>query len=289
VLGYRCGENNYDERHGEEAFIERLVETAEKHEGVIVGFFADLNYTSLSKEDSPAFQSPSSLEDSGLRSSQMQRLRNTLVAASRVGCPVQVRIAPGYKACQHSATPASITGEGLVTTATDAYSLAIRDLGTILLERPSWKVHLSRWNGKAEHLVALSGAFSSSNSSSQTGETNRQLQTLCFGFDGRVGFSKAVHLHESAFEVRPDQIVLETGGPGTLPPVVAKHCGRNAFCHSGHLPFVAEELARHLARNPRNTLGDSDQLKGESLTEEITAETVARWASTTTKALYGMP
>ena len=130
----------------------------------------------------------------------------------------------------------------------DGYSLAIRDLGEILLEASEdpWKVHLSSWNGKAEHLVALSGAFSASHQ-----EGNQQHQ-LVFGFDGSLGFSKAVHLHESAFEVDPMKVVLETGGPGILPPVVAKHGGRSAFCHSGQIPFVVEELAKYLSKNPRH-------------------------------------
>ncbi len=259
-----------------EEIVNRLVETATNHEGKIVGFFADLDYTLL----------PVDKEDSNLRAFQMERLRNTLTAASRLDCPVQIRIEPGYKPCQQSPTPSSIAGEDETTSAlpADGYSQAIRDLGQILLESSvhSWKVHLSSWNGKAEHLVALSGAFSSSN------QEGKPQHKLVFGFDGSLGFSKAVHLHESAFEVSPHNIVLETGGPGILPPVVAKRCGRNAFCHSGHIPFVAEELAKYLSKNPRNTINlgenENDEIGGE-----INAETVARWASSTTKALYGLP
>lgn len=280
VIGYRQEGNNdddtddYEESVDSHEIVNRLVEIANHHKGKIVGLFADLDYACVTDENEDSKNS---------RAFQMERLRNTLKAASRLDCPIQIRIEPGYKPCQQSPMPSSIQGESespSMTVPCDGYSQAIKDLGQILLESSvdSWKVHLSSWNGKAEHLVALSGAFSSSNK-----EGNPQHK-LVFGFDGSLGFSKAVHLHESAFEVCPENIVLETGGPGILPPVVAKRCGRNAFCHAGHIPFVAEELAKYLSKNPRNTIA-----LGENNGGEITAETVARLASNTTKDLYRLP
>jgi len=307
VVGYRCddddddggdndGDNDYDD-----LIVDRLVETATNHKGLIVGFFADLDYTSLEEKE----EEESGLDlDNSLRGRQLQRLKNTLSAASRVGCPVQIRIVD--KPCHHSAGEGShqgvttSTSTSKSTPAVDGYSKAIRDLGTILLETPApWNVHLSSWNGKAEHLVALAGAFSSSKESSSS-SPHEQQRNLYFGFDGSVGFSKASHLHESAFEVPLHQIILESGGPGILPPVVARCCGKNAFCHSGHIPFIAQELARHAGRNPRNTLHTTttttanDRVTGtgtnvEQLPREITAQWVARLASATTKALYGLP
>jgi hypothetical protein len=292
VVGYRCDDGG----DNDEVIVDRLVETATNHKGLIVGFFADLDYTSLEEEeeDHLASSPPSSQSglDNSLRGFQLQRLKSTLEAGLRVGCPVQIRIVD--KPCHQTSptTPGSIAGErnhqGMTSTpAVDGYSKAIIDLGTVLLETPApWKVHLSSWNGKAEHLVALVGAFSSSQESS-----SQEQRNLYFGFDGSVGFSKASHLHESAFEAPLDQIVLESGGPGILPPVVARCCGKNAFCHSGHLPFIAQELARHAGRNPRNTMNSNTDIdtSAEQLPREITALGVARLASATTKALYGLP
>jgi hypothetical protein len=288
VLGYRWDDDGSDNN---DWIVERLVETATNHKGLIVGFFADLDYTSLEEKEEEEDEESGS--DHGLRGLQLQRLKNTLAAASRVSCPVQIRIVD--KPCHHPA------GEG--SPAVDGYSKAIRDLGTILVEAPSWRVHLSSWNGKAEHLVALANAFPSpddSSSADKSTSSHEQQRRLYFGFDGSVGFSKASHLHESAFEVPLDQIVLESGGPGILPPVVARCCGKNAFCHSGHLPFIAQELARHAGRNPRNTLhananataNDTGPNAGtctEQLPRDITAQWVARLASAATKSLYGLP
>jgi len=267
-------ESDNDDEH-DEAVFERLVETANNHEGTVLGFFADLDYTFAVSSHTPsdAEDNNDNNNNNRLRSFQTQRLKSTLRAAATVDCPVQIRISPGYKPCPQS------LGER-DDHATDGYALAIRDLGTILLEasKDPWKVHLSCWNGKAEHLVALEQAFSSS---------KQQQQQLVVGFDGSLGFSKAIHLHESAFEVSLDTILLETGGPGIVPPVVAKHGGRNAFCHPGHLPFVAQELAKHAGSNPRNCHPRDDNNDGPN--PEITAEYVARRASENTKAFYGWP
>lgn len=335
LVAYHNGDIETDEddihdhcEDDDQELIAGLVQLALAHKGTVVGFFADLDYTSMQSypKGSP---SPSAgiklLQFERLRRFQLQRLQCTLRAAAEVRCTVQIRIAPGYKACQLSPTPDAVVVGDVGGTATsraagpiDGYSQAIRDLGEVLLNASStschsefsdaassstysnssheesdispnvttptttgssptspFRVHLSCWNGKAEHLVALGGAF--------------PPDQLVFGFDGRLGFSKAVHLHESAFEVSLNRIVLETGGPGILPPIVARHGGRNAFCHSGHLPFVAEELARHAGKNPRNhtTSGSHD---GDATNAIIpTAALVARCAAKTTKALYGLP
>ena len=331
VVGYPCPEcdedgeaddhndNNDDDgkddnREIDAELVAGLVELALAHQGTVVGFFADLDYASVPHPEAVPPRSAGAKRFERVRRFQLRRLRSTLRAAAEIRCPVQIRIAPGYKACQLSPTSDAVTvgdiGASKTAAATDGYSQAIRDLGAVLLETsascrsasstgtgstadgnsnpegetdlapnaasPSpFRVHLSCWNGKAEHLVALGGAF--------------PPDQLVFGFDGRLGFSKAVHLHESAFEVSIDRIVLETGGAGILPPVVAKHGGRNAFCHPGHLPFVAEELARHAGKNPRNHTVVNDDDGGAASATVPTAAMVARCAAATTKALYGLP
>ncbi len=266
--------------------IRALVDAASNHEGDVVGFFADLDYTTL-KEPPPG--KPEQKQCSS-RDFQLKRLRSTLRAASKVDCPVQIRILPGYKATPQTPSNDNPLSEenNDANTPVDGYALAIRDLGEILLEASvdPWKVHLSSWNGKAEHLVALAGAFSSKAASNK----------LVFGFNGSLGFSKAVHLHESAFEVSPLNVVLETSGPGIVPPIVAKQGGRNAFCHSGHIPYVAEELAKHLSKNPTNVKivlaahKDDDKANNDQSidTAKVTADKVALLASATTMAFYGL-
>ena len=293
VVGYPLGDESTLDGDGDISteIVDTLVEAANSHKGDIVGFFADLDYTALAlderAEDPPSKQEQNQYSS---RDFQLKRLRSTLQAASKVDCPVQIRILPGYKATQQTTIDSSMGGENYcANTPIDGYALAIRDLGEILLSASvdPWKVHLSAWNGKAEHLVALSTAFSSKASSNK----------LVFGFNGSLGFSKAVHLHESAFEVSPFNIVLETSGPGIVPPIVAKHGGRNAFCHSGHIPYVAEELAKHLNKNPTSVKSvlaqDGDKATNREAIDsigsgEITADKIASLASATTMAFYGL-
>lgn len=285
VIGYSLGEDedcDSDQLGGSsnisdmksEAIVERLVQIARGHPSNIVGFYADLDYTSLPTEQQPT-------TEDNCRTSQLKRLRTTLVAAKEIGYPIQIRLLPGYTTATNHSTKQESSSSSLSET---NYALAIRDIGTIFLEAsPGWKVHLSCWNGNPDHLVALTKAFSNETEVSSSGNSN----VLCFGLDGSLGFSKARHLHESAFELRPDQFVLETGGPQVVPPVVAKANGRSAFCHSGHLPLVAHELAKHMAKNPMiATYGLPEE--EDNTPREITAERVARWACATTKALYGL-
>jgi Tat protein secretion system quality control protein TatD with DNase activity len=88
-----------------------------------------------------------------------------------------------------------------------------------------------------------------------------------FGMDASVGFAKATHMHECAFEVPMSQLLLETGSPSTIPPMVGQLRGRDAFCHSGMIPLIAKALAAH---------------KGGS----HTAEDIARAASINTVVMY---
>ena len=185
----------------------------------------------------------------------------------------------------------------LKTAAADPYTDAIRDVGKLLVEAASWangdddiganfkslKVHLSCWSGKAEHMTALLKAFP---------------QNLYFGFDGTVTFSKAVHVHECAFDVPLSRILLETGSPSTIPAVVAKSLGRNAFCHSGHIPYIAESIAKYSSRNAARSDTNGKTVGSElssamatatsaTMTKDITAEVVARCATANIVTLYG--
>mmetsp|Transcript_29982 Transcript_29982/g.82296 ORF Transcript_29982/g.82296 Transcript_29982/m.82296 type:complete len:123 (-) Transcript_29982:21-389(-) len=90
---------------------------------------------------------------------------------------------------------------------------------------------------------------------------------LYFGLDGTVTFSKATELHECAFDLPLDKLLLETGR--VIPSQVAKVLGRDAFYHSGSLSFTADAVAK---------------LKPTS--SDVTAAQVASAAAQTTVALY---
>ena len=111
---------------------------------------------------------------------------------------------------------------------------------------PTLKVHLSCWTGQSEHLTALLSAFP---------------DNILVGFDGSVTFTKATALHECVFDAPLDKMLIETGTCRTIPSVVTKALGREAFAHSGLIPFIADAIAVR------------------KKTETITAEKVARMAS----------
>ena len=94
---------------------------------------------------------------------------------------------------------------------------------------------------------------------------------MWIGLDASVTFAKASVIHDCAFDLPLSKLVLETGSPETIPSIVTKAQGRDAFGHSGHLPFVAEAVAV------------------KKKTEGLTAENVARAASENTSALYFAP
>ena len=81
------------------------------------------------------------------------------------------------------------------------------------------------------------------------------------GFDGSVTFAKATALHECVFDAPLDKMLLETGTPRTIPSVVTKALGREAFAHSGLIPFIA------------------DAITVQKKTDTLTAEKIARMAS----------
>lgn len=178
--------------------------------GSVVGYFSDLIYV---RGDSPVE-----------RTAQRDALALACRAASEAGTIVQVRISP---------LP-SRAGE---EEENSPHKDALRDLAEVLLAATSEGcgpvVHLSRWSGRASNLVRLLEAF----------------PKLYVGMDATVSFSKAVELHECAFEVPPDRLLIETGHPSTVPASVAKAGAAaggslvTAWCHAGTLPFIAEAIA----------------------------------------------
>mmetsp|Transcript_30800 Transcript_30800/g.67614 ORF Transcript_30800/g.67614 Transcript_30800/m.67614 type:complete len:477 (+) Transcript_30800:153-1583(+) len=209
----------------------------------VVGVFADLDYS-----PKVADRKGMSIDD------QLNRLRKTIdvAVAARNSCPIQIRTAPSPPA----ASKAGNVAEEEVD-AESPYSRVIVDLGKILLDYvrlyPFLRVHLSCWSGRPEHLTALLEAFP---------------DNVWIGFDASVTFAKASIMHECAFDLPLSKLLLETGSPGTIPSAVTKAHGREAFGHSGHLPFVAAAIA------------------AKKKTEEFTAENVARAASENTTSLY---
>uniref|UniRef100_A0A7S1FQI0 CCHC-type domain-containing protein n=1 Tax=Corethron hystrix TaxID=216773 RepID=A0A7S1FQI0_9STRA len=211
-----------------------LVETVNTNEKV-VGLLCNLDYNS--KTDS--------------HEEQLQKLGCTCNAASQAGCPVQIRTSP-------SPPVTSEKKEDDSDETTCQYSKVMVDLAKVLLDitasTPDLKVHLSCWNGKVEHMNALLQTFP---------------ENIWLGFDATVSFSKAKIVHECAFEVPLDKLLLETGEPTTIHSTLTKAKGRQAFGHPGLIPFIAQSLAA----------------KKNSALEE-TPEKLARAAATNTSLLY---
>mmetsp|Transcript_17836 Transcript_17836/g.51060 ORF Transcript_17836/g.51060 Transcript_17836/m.51060 type:complete len:488 (+) Transcript_17836:51-1514(+) len=202
----------------------------------VVGVYADLDYR------------PTNLERKGMSADdQRSRLEATIRVAAEESMPIQIRTGP---------SPPSTSIEG-GESSTSPYASAIVDLGKILLDNirqyPTLKVHLSCWTGRSEHLTALLSAFP---------------DNILVGFDATVTFAKATALHECVFDAPLAKILLETGSPRTIPSAVTKAQGREAFAHSGLVPFIADAIA------------------AQKKTDTITAEKVARIASETFRKLY---
>ena len=195
----------------------------------VVGVYADLDYR------------PTTLEKKGMNADdQRSRLEATIKVAAEASKPIQIRTGP---------SPPS-TSNGDDDSSTSPYASVIVDLGKILLnaigQYPTLKVHLSCWTGQSEHLTALLSAFP---------------DNIFVGFDGSVTFAKATALHECVFDAPLDKMLIETGTSRTIPSVATKALGREAFAHSGLIPFIADAIAV------------------QKKTETITAEKVARMAS----------
>ncbi|OEU18020.1 hypothetical protein FRACYDRAFT_238452 [Fragilariopsis cylindrus CCMP1102] len=306
--------------------IEYLVSTVEddnKNKN-IVGVFADLDYTymttSISKKKNKNKNNKVHNHD---RDTQLRKLRCTVKAAIEIGCAIQIRILPSSSSSSSSISVSSNNGNGEDgddgedengDDIKDPYLLAIQDLAALLSETTTSttnEIHLSSWNGKSEHMMVLLKAFPNN---------------LYIGFDSTITFQKATHIHECAFDLPLNKLVLETCSPSLIPSCIANSIDtRYAFCHSGYIPIIANEIAKYSSKNISNlnfnnclnqdirTIPDTNtntntnavvdedaaaaaaavgggtsKLTGTTTTTTLTAEMVARFASTNTISLYGI-
>eukprot|EP00592_Proboscia_alata_P018804 CAMPEP_0194419230 /NCGR_PEP_ID=MMETSP0176-20130528/18458_1 /TAXON_ID=216777 /ORGANISM="Proboscia alata, Strain PI-D3" /LENGTH=453 /DNA_ID=CAMNT_0039226149 /DNA_START=60 /DNA_END=1421 /DNA_ORIENTATION=+ len=222
---------------GSEDDTNLLVKMTNAHENII-GMFCNLDYSLNNKQS---------------HESQLQLLRCTCNAASQSGCPIQIRTSPSPSAMSEGKDdndPDEIS----------PYSTVMIDLAKILLEVtelcPDLKIHLSCWNGKVEHMNALLLTFP---------------ENIWIGFDATVSFTKAKVVHECAFEIPLEKVLLESGKATTIHSKFTKAKGREAFCHPGLIPFIAESLAEKKS----SALG-------------ITPEQLARSAAVNTVLLYNI-
>ena len=199
-----------------DAAVATLVHTLNSHEDTIVGFWTVLDY-------SPQYRKRPGCDIV----SQLRRARATCRAAAEAGVTVQLQVLPG--------APPSTTldnTESSNLTGSD-YAQVLLDLQTLLSEMIAWHpqltVVLSHWCGMAQHMMTFLNAFSKDN--------------LVIGLDGAVSFSKASVLHECAFDVPLDRLLLGTGT--VIPSEIANAQGRDAFYHAGLLPFVAKAVAHY--------------------------------------------
>jgi Tat protein secretion system quality control protein TatD with DNase activity len=114
---------------------------------------------------------------------------------------------------------------------------------------PTVKVHLSCWSGTGDDMCQLLLQYP---------------DNVYIGLDGTVTFSKAAAAHACAFDVPLDKLLLETGT--NIPSQVAAAVGRDAFPHSGWIPYTAAAVAQQK--------------------KIVTAAHVARMAAINTRQLY---
>ena len=154
--------------------------------------------------------------------SQMHRLRACWEAAGRAKVPWQLRLLPGAASLDPED---SVAGTDYAKVLLDAQE----QIAAAIALYPSLSIHIVGWCGKAAHLMALLQAFPNN------------LRAI--GVDGTVSFKSRSDLHECAFEIPLDRLLLETST--IIPSQVNNRLGRTAFFHSGWWPFVAESVAHH--------------------------------------------
>lgn len=99
------------------------------------------------------------------------------------------------------------------------------------------QVHLIGWQGRSDHTLSLLKIFA---------PKGPLPCNLFIGLDPTITFLKATHLHELAFEIPIDRLVLETSQ--IIPSPITKRLGRHAAPHAAWWPFVAEAVAKHSKR-----------------------------------------
>ena len=216
VLGLSEAFHCNDETQREET-IEALVGTIHEHPDQIIAVGSTLDY------------SPETVIQPGMdQESQVCRLQACWKAAGQAKVPLQLHISPGA---------ASLDPEKDGVAGTD-YAKVLLDAQSQLTAAtnlyPDFAIHIVGWCGKAAHMIALLQAF--------------PQNIRAVGLDGTVGFAKATDLHECAFDVPLDRLVLETST--TIPIQVNNRMGRDEFFHSGWWPFVAQSVADHKKNVP---------------------------------------
>lgn len=191
----------------------------------MVGFFAKLDYTpetlSLMGYDAPT---------------QLHKLRATCDAAVRTNRPIQIRIYPGAPSSLDTIVDEVADEESRILA--DAYKQVVKDLAKVLVEmmpiedtEKRLRVHLSGWNGTEIHMMHFLQAF--------------PVDSLYIGINATVGFSKQKHMHECAFSVPIERLLLESDAPQAIPAPLVQSMNRRAFCHSGCVLYTAASISEH--------------------------------------------
>lgn len=155
--------------------------------------------------------------------SQTTRLKCCCKAAAMQDVPLQLQVLPGASSLDPEVD--SVAGTDYAKALLELQANVI-DLTT---DYPNLRIHLIGWCGRACHMMALLQAFPNN--------------IAAVGLDGAVSFSKAEYLHECAFDVPLDRLVIETAN--IIPSNVANEMGRSAFPQSGWWPFIAECVANY--------------------------------------------
>lgn len=191
---------------------ENLVSTIREHADQIIAIGSTLDY------------SPETVASAGRDShSQLQRIWACWQAAGRAKVPWQLRLQPGVASLDPNEE--SVAGTDYANVLLDAQA----QIAAAVALYPDLLIHIVGWCGKAVHLMGLLQAFP------------HNLSAV--GFDGTVSFKSRSDLHECAFDVPLDRLLLETST--IIPSQVNHRLGRSAFFHSGWWPFVAESVAHH--------------------------------------------
>ena len=210
VLGLTSAFNCSDKAQCNEA-TQAMVETIQSHAEQTIAVGSSLDFR------------PETVSQSGLDAqSQLHRLAATWRAAGLAKVPWQLHLLPGAASLVDSD---SVAGTAYAKVLLDAQA----QLAAAIDAYPDLRVHVVGWSGKATHMMALLQAFP---------------RNICaLGLDGTVTFAKAADLHECAFDIPLDRLVLETST--VIPSQVNQKLGRHAFFHSGCWPFVAQSVAEH--------------------------------------------
>lgn len=196
-----------------EMTIESLVSTIQDHPNEIIAIYSSLDTTAETLHNEPNMDI----------CHQIQRLQCCCEAAGRLNIPLQIQVRPGAASLDPDQT--SVGGTDYAKALLELQS----NLATAISNHPNLRIHIVGWSGRSSHMLAMIQAF----------PTN----LVAVGLDASVSFSKAEYLHDCAFELLLDRLILETSN--IIPSNVANMMGRRAFPQSGWWPFVAESVSKY--------------------------------------------